>query len=92
MPSHTPRGTVRRSIALPAQLAEEALSLASAEDVTTFNGLVRRLLQRFVEERRSEAFAAAMEEMAHDPAVCRESESITREFLPAEEDGLTGTK
>ena len=91
MTSHTTSTTVRRSVALPGELAEEALVLARGEDITTFNRLVRRLLERYVQERRAAEFAAAMAEMARDPAIRAESESITRAFRPAEKDGLEGT-
>jgi hypothetical protein len=72
-------------------LAEEALELARNEDVKTFNGLVRRLLERFVEERKAASFATSMAEMARDPAIRRETEAIAREFSRAESDGLAET-
>ena len=88
MASHTSDTTIRRSIAIPASLAEEALELADAEDVKTFNGLVRNLLENFVKEQKAASFAASMAEMAHDPAIRRETESIAREFAHTETDGL----
>ena len=88
MASHTTSTTVRRSVAIPASLAEEALELAREDDVTTFNGLIRTLLERFVQERRAAAFAASMAEMARDPAIRRETGAITAEFTEAEGDGL----
>lgn len=88
MTTHTSGRTVRRSVALPSDLAEEALQLARTEGSTTFNGLVRKLLERYVEERRAAAFAASMSRMARDPAIQAESRAITAHFLAAENDGL----
>ncbi|HEV8639269.1 MAG TPA: hypothetical protein VG370_34105 [Chloroflexota bacterium] len=40
------------------------------------------------EERRREAFAAAMTDMGRDPDVLRESAAIAELFRPADADGL----
>jgi len=92
MHSHPSNTTIRRSVALPASLAREALELARQEKIPTFNGLVRTLLERFVQGHKAASFAKAMAEMAHDPAIQRESDAIAREFAHSETDGLAGER
>lgn len=86
--AHSPSPTIRRSVALPADLVDEALKATPADERPSFNALVRRLLEDYVRARRARAFAAAMEEMAHDPAIVRESAAINDELSTADDDGL----
>jgi hypothetical protein len=53
-----------------------------------FSGLVRSLLEAYVEKRRAYEFAEAMLSMAADPSIQRESAFINREFVEAEGDGF----
>jgi hypothetical protein len=53
-----------------------------------FNGLVRSLLEAYVEKRRAYEFAEEMRSMAVDPSIQRESACINRAFVEAEGDGL----
>ena len=80
--------TVRRSVALPARLVQEILELAPKEEGQNFNRLVRVALEEYIQAHRTRAFAQAMSDMAHDPAIRRESAAITRAFRSAEADGL----
>jgi len=80
--------SVRRSVALPSALVERALKAAPPELQGNFNGLVRSLLEAFVEQRRAYEFAQEMRSMAADPSIQRESAFINREFVEAESDGL----
>ena len=81
-------GTVRRSVAIPRRLVEQATTVASREMRHNFNRLVRQALEEFVSHRRSRAFAEAMPEMARDPAIRAVYSDISRHFTPAEGDGL----
>ena len=80
--------TVRRSVALPARLVQEILELAPKDEGQNFNRLVRVALEEYLQAHRTRAFAQAMSDMAHDPAIRRESAAITRAFRSAEADGL----
>jgi hypothetical protein len=80
--------TIRRSIAIPAALIEEAQNVAPAGPRTSFNRLVRIALEEFVARRREERFATEMERMAQDPDVQAELRTIEHEFAVADGDGL----
>ncbi len=80
--------TVRRSVALPREIVEEALALASSEQRGNLNRLVLTALQEYVARRKALAFDEAMAQMAADPAIRAESKVISREFETAEVDGL----
>ena len=80
--------TVRRSVALPASLVQEVLEVAPKDEGQNFNGLVRVALEEYIQTHRARAFAQTMRDMAHDPAIRRESAAITRAFRSAEADGL----
>lgn len=80
--------TVRRSVALPRRLVEEATALASPDQRQNFNRLMRFALQEFAARRKASAFDEAMAEMARDPAIRRESSTISRRFEGADADGL----
>jgi hypothetical protein len=80
--------TIRRSIAIPAALIEEAQNVAPAGPRTSFNRLVRIALEEFVARRREERFVTEMERMAQDPDVQAELRTIEHEFAVADGDGL----
>ena len=73
--------TVRRSVALPEELAAEAIFVAPAELKKNFNRLVLLALSEFVANRKNEAFAQALEQMAADPTIVAESTAISRAVL-----------
>ena len=79
---------VRRSVALPRELVEEATRMAPRELRDNLNRLVMASLEEFVARRKATVFEEAMARMAGDPAICRESAEIAGEFAPAELDGL----
>jgi hypothetical protein len=81
--------TVRRSIALPGDLVQQALALAPPQAAGNLNRLVAVCLREFIARRKREAFEAAMAEMAADPAVRRECSAIETELACAENDGLS---
>jgi hypothetical protein len=80
--------TVRRSVALPARLAEEATRLAPGELRDNLDSLVVVSPEEYVKQRRAIAFGMALAEMAADPAIQPECDSIAAEFAGAERDGL----
>jgi hypothetical protein len=80
--------TVRRSVALPCDLVEEAQAVAPPELRDNFNRLVHRALLDFTAAQREKAMEQAMAEMAADPAIRRECAAISTEFLASEDDGL----
>jgi hypothetical protein len=82
------RKTVRRSVALPRQLIDEASSLAPPELRQNLNRLVTVALQEFAAKRRERAFEQVIAEMAIDPAIQAECRIITKGFTVAEPDGL----
>jgi len=80
--------SLRRSFALPSHVVQEALGLAPEELKSNLNRLVTIALMEYISRRKEQAFEAAMQELAADPAVRRESKAITEEFLSTESDGL----
>lgn len=80
--------TIRRSIAVPANLIQEALAAAGAEAQGNLNKVVKIALRAFVEECRRAAFGEEMARMAADPHVRRESAALERAFRVTESDGL----
>lgn len=88
MRSKAKSNTVRRSVALPRRLVQEASSLAGPELRHNWNRLVTVALQEFAARRRRLAFEQAMEQMAADPALRSECGAISREFRRADGDGL----
>ncbi len=83
--------SVRRSVALPPALVERAMEAAPPELQGNFNGLVRSLLEAYVEQRRAYEFAHEMQLMAADPSIQQESAFINSDFAVAESDGLGET-
>ena len=80
--------TIRRSIALSCQLLEEVSTVAPPELRHNVNRLITVALQEFAGRRKAYAFEEAMARMAADPAIQAECQSIAREFVTAEADGL----
>ena len=80
--------SVRRSVALPPALVERAMEAAPPELQGNFNGLVRSLLEAYVEQRRAYEFAEEMRSMAADPSIQRETAFINNEFVVTDGDGL----
>jgi hypothetical protein len=79
--------TVRRSVALPASLVDDALA-AAPEHCGNFNRVVASALRGLVEARQARTFAESMERMARDPAIRAECAAIARDLASAELDGL----
>ena len=88
MPSAIKPRSIRRSIALPPQLVEEALSNAPEAIRGNFNRLVILSLQQYIANQKALAFEREMIEMAADPIIRAECSAIAEEFMPAEMDGL----
>jgi hypothetical protein len=81
--------TVRRSVALPRDLVEEASAVAPPELRQNLNRLVTVALQEFAAKRKTQAFEEAMAQMATDRAIRMECAGIERDFSITEVDGLT---
>jgi hypothetical protein len=80
--------TVRRSVALPRWLAEEAAGAAPPEIRGNLNRIVTVALEEFVARRKNREFERAMAEMAADRQIRVASQAMDREFAAAESDGL----
>ena len=80
--------TVRRSVALPQSLVDEALQAAPLEINGNLNLLVKEALKEYIVNRRESEFELAMEAMAADPAIQEESRQINQLFMTTEMDGL----
>lgn len=80
--------TLRRSVALPKQLVDDAVRSAPSEIGDNFNRLMIISLQEYVARRKATAFEEAMARMASDPAIQAECRTIALEFAPADMDGL----
>ena len=83
------RKTVRRNVALPRNLIDEATAVAPPELGQNLNRLVTVALQEFAAKRKARTFEEAMAQMAADPAIRSECAAIGRIFSIAEADGLT---
>lgn len=90
MKAHTK--TVRRSIAVPAELIAEAMAVAPPPSNRNLNRLTITALREFVERHRAQAFASAMAEMAADPAIRAACAAINEQFSTTEGDGLGAKK
>lgn len=86
---HNGNGVLRRSVALPRELVEEALRRGAPGGGANVNRIVRVALEEFIQRRRDEQFQGEMERMARDPNIRRESRKIACEFRAAEGDGLS---
>ncbi len=80
--------TVRRSVALPRQLVEEASAVAPPELGQNLNRLVTVALQEFAARQKARTFEDAMAQMGVDPAIQIECAAIERDLRIAEGDGL----
>lgn len=80
--------TVRRSVALPRRLVEEASALAPPDLRHNLNRLVTVALQEFAARQKAREFEAAVAEMARDSAIQAECASIAKAFTVADADGL----
>lgn len=80
--------TVRRSVALPRALVEEALSAAPARLKGNLNSLVKEALREYISNRRASEFETAMATMAMDPEILDASDKVQTELRCAEMDGL----
>lgn len=88
MKTKTSPKTIRRSVALPRRLVEEASAMAPRDLRENFNRLVTVALQEFVARQTTRSFEDAMAHMAADPAIRAECAAIGRNFTVAEADGL----
>ena len=83
------RKTVRRSVALPRRLIDEATAVSPPEVGQNLNRLVTVALQEFAARRKTRVFDEAMAQMAADRAIRSECAAIERDFYVTEADGLT---
>ncbi len=88
MKSQTKSAIVRRSIALPKKLVEEAKSVSPSELKENFNRLVIVALENFTARRKKKAFEETMNQMGSDPEILNECRIIKKEFHKTEKDGL----
>lgn len=79
---------VRRSVALPRALVEQAALLAPPELRDNWNRLVRTALESYVVERRELRIDEQIIEMGRDPHVLADCRRISAEFSAADSDGL----
>jgi len=84
----SPTRSVRRSVSLPPDLVETALSSAPPGLRDNFNRLVRTALEDYVRARKAQALAEEMRAMAADPSIRQEIAAIGRDFALADSDGL----
>ena len=80
---------VRRSVALPKDIVEEAAKLAPPELKGNWNRLVRTALEQFIIQRKRRRFAESMAEMARDPQAMALNRRISDEFSVTDGDGLS---
>ena len=79
---------LRRSVALPRRLIEEAASLAPPELRDNWNRLVRTALELYVDEQRERLIDEQITEMGKDPHVLADCRRINTQFAPTDADGL----
>jgi len=80
--------TIRRSVAIPRALVEEASALAPKELRQNFNRLVITALVEFAREQRARRFRQEVAAMAKDPQVRADCAAISKVFAVADADGL----
>jgi CHASE3 domain sensor protein len=80
--------SVRRSVALPQALVDDAVEAAPVEIKQNMNRLIIVALQEFISRRREMKFEEAMAKMAGDTAIKAECGIIAREFSDTDKDGL----
>ena len=88
MKSQPKSALVRRSIALPRELVNEAKSVAPSEIGDNFNRLVIIALENFTARRKKRTFEETMNQMGSDPEILGECRTINKKFLKTEKDGL----
>ncbi len=88
MKSQPRSALVRRSIALPRELVDEAKSVAPSEIGDNFNRLVIIALENFTARRKKRTFEETMNQMGSDPEILAECHIINKKFLKTEKDGL----
>lgn len=79
---------VRRSVALPRLLVEEAAAAAPPELRDNWNRLVRTALELYVEERRERLIDDRILEIGKDPHVLADVRRINADFAQTDADGL----
>jgi len=79
---------VRRSVAVPRRIVDEAVGAAGPALRDNFNRLVVVALSEYAERRRRYAFEQSMAEMAADPGIKYECKAVSAEFEKTESDGL----
>ncbi len=79
---------VRRSVALPKTLVQEAAAVAPPELRGNWNRLVRTALELYVDELRERRIDEEMIEMGKDPHILAECARINAEFAQTDADGL----
>ena len=82
------KSTIRRSVALPRLLVEEALLAAPEGMRGNLNSLVKAALKEYIARRKAMEFEQAMEKMAQDPDVQSISQNLSQDFRATETDGL----
>lgn len=79
---------VRRSVALPRTVVQEATAVAPPELSGNFNRLVGTALQLFVDVLRERRIDEEMIAMGKDPHILAECRRINTEFAQTDTDGL----
>ena len=88
-PKEKPASTVvRRSVALPKTLVQEAAAVAPPELRGNWNRLVRTALELYVDELRERRIDEQIIEMGKDPHVLADCRRINAEFAQTDADGL----
>lgn len=82
------KATVRRSVALPRVLVEEALLAAPAGLKGNLNSLVKEALREYIANRKAGEFERSMEAMAMDPEIRDACDKLTTDLRQIEMDGL----
>lgn len=88
MASSVSSPSIRRSVALPAELVKEAQRLAPRPLSGNFNRLVQNALEEYIRHRKALAFEESMALMARDPGIRYECDALEEGLGPAEGDGL----
>jgi metal-responsive CopG/Arc/MetJ family transcriptional regulator len=87
MKKHT-KSSIRRSVALPAELVERVSGLIGPARAKNWNRLVISALEEYAERHRRTKFEQDMAAMAADPAIRSEIKEIAGKFRKTEHDGL----
>lgn len=88
MASRTSLPAVRRSVALPPELVQEAQRVAPEPLRGNFNRLVQNALEEYIQNRVALAFEEGMALMARDPGIRYECGTLEQGLEPTERDGL----